>query len=120
MGLWQVYLGCVAGVVLSIVIPVLSKAVRKEFDLLQSGGKAGPGLNALPPPETQGGMLHSAWNVLSAVWPAARPYALLGAFSLLVALLVVAFLGDALTDWRSALIAGYLWDSTVQKITGRP
>jgi hypothetical protein len=33
---------------------------------------------------------------------------------------VVACLGDALTDWRSALIAGYLWDSTVQKITGRP
>jgi len=46
-----------------------------------------------------------------------KPYLALGLFSLLTALLVVAFLGDTLgSDWRPAFVAGYAWDSTLQKV----
>jgi len=40
-----------------------------------------------------------------------------GLFSLVVALLVVAVMGSQLDTWSKALIAGYLWDSTIQKAT---
>jgi hypothetical protein len=40
-----------------------------------------------------------------------------GVFSLLVALLVLAFMRDKIVDWQSALIAGYLSDSTLQRIS---
>jgi hypothetical protein len=40
-----------------------------------------------------------------------------GLFSLVVALLVVAALGSQLDTWSKALIAGELWDSTLQKAT---
>jgi hypothetical protein len=39
-------------------------------------------------------------------------------FSLLTALLVVAFTQETLTDWKAALLAGYAWDSTIQKLKG--
>ena len=51
------------------------------------------------------------------VWPRIRPYVATGIFSLLVAVLVVAAMGDKLTSWSAALIAGYTWDSTLQKLT---
>jgi hypothetical protein len=34
----------------------------------------------------------------------------------LTAFLIVAFLGDTLKDYRAALVAGYAWDSTLQKM----
>jgi hypothetical protein len=46
-----------------------------------------------------------------------KRFAYIGLFSLLTALLVMAFGGDSLLqDWRAALLAGYAWDSTFQKI----
>ena len=36
--------------------------------------------------------------------------------SALTALLVVAFIGDNLMDPRAAILAGYAWDSTLQKM----
>lgn len=45
-----------------------------------------------------------------------RMYVALGIGSMLTALLVVAFTSDSLTSWRAALLAGYAWDSTLQKI----
>jgi hypothetical protein len=51
---------------------------------------------------------------------AAKPYVILGAFSLVVSILIIAFLSKEIATWQSALIAGYLWDSTLQKIAGRP
>lgn len=45
-----------------------------------------------------------------------RSYLALGFGSLLTALLVVAFTISSLTTWPAALLAGYAWDSTLQKI----
>lgn len=44
------------------------------------------------------------------------PYFLLGVASMLTALLIVALLADTLKDHRAALLAGYAWDSTLQKL----
>jgi hypothetical protein len=50
-------------------------------------------------------------------WERVRPYVATGLFSLVVALLVAAVVGSQLDTWSKALIAGYLWDSTLQKAT---
>ena len=49
-------------------------------------------------------------------WEAAKPYVALGIGSMLTALLIMAFAGDSLNTWKAALLAGYAWDSTLQKI----
>lgn len=102
MGLWHIYIPCACGVILSIIIPVFAKAVRKQFNI---GGPAELGGFGL---------------LIRSIWQQTRPYIILGTFSLAVALLIVAFLGETLKTWQAALIAGYLWDSTLQKITGKP
>jgi putative effector of murein hydrolase LrgA (UPF0299 family) len=50
-------------------------------------------------------------------WEKIKPIVVVGVFSLLVALLVLAFMRDKIVDWQSALIAGYLSDSTLQRIS---
>jgi hypothetical protein len=52
----------------------------------------------------------------SKIWPVAKAYVALGVGSLLTALLIMAFAGDSLNTWKAALLAGYAWDSTLQKI----
>jgi len=102
MSFLQAYIACAGGIVLSIIIPVLAKAVREQFN---TGGTAElSGLNI----------------IARAIWRIVRPYVVLGVFSLAVALLIIAFTGETLRTWQTALIAGYLWDSTLQKIAGRP
>ena len=49
-------------------------------------------------------------------WEAVRPYVATAIFSFIVAALIVAALGDKLNSWATALIAGYTWDSTLQKV----
>jgi len=49
-------------------------------------------------------------------WDVIWPYVKMGIFSAIAALLLVAFLGNVLDDWQAALMAGYAWDSTFQKI----
>lgn len=102
MDFLQTYMACAGGVILSIVVPVLAKAVRQQFN---TGGPA---------------QLGGVGVFVRAVWQWLRPYIILGAFSLAVALLIVTFSGELLRTWQAALIAGYLWDSTLQKITGAP
>ena len=92
MSFIQAYLMCATGVIVSIVLPVLANAVRDQFSV---GGPVAIGGFGL---------------FFRSIWKHTRPYMILGAFSLLVSLLVVAFLGDTLTSWREALIAGYLWE----------
>jgi hypothetical protein len=53
---------------------------------------------------------------VEAFWRAAVPYVILGAASLLTAVLVVAFVVDNMQDYRAALLGGYAWDSTLQKL----
>lgn len=102
MDFFHTYAFCALGVILSIIIPVLFKAVKQQFNL---GGPA---------------ELGSLGLFFRAIWQVIRPYVILGLFSLAVALLIVAFSGEILRTWQAALIAGYLWDSTLQKITGKP
>lgn len=51
------------------------------------------------------------------LWPKIRPYVATAVFSLIVAALLMAFLGDTISTWRSALLAGYSFDSTLQKLS---
>ena len=90
-----IYGFCALGVGISIVLPVLRQALPKP-----KGTTAG--VSALLP----------------RFWTFAKPYLATGIFSLLVALLLVAFLREQLTDWRAALLAGYAADSTLQKLKG--
>ena len=107
MSFWQAELACASGVVLSILIPVLAKTVRSDFP-------------SPPDKRLHGFTPLGLFALLRPLWPALRPYAILAVFSLAVSLLIVTLLGDKLATWRVALIAGYLWDSTLQKITGKP
>ena len=85
----KMYLWVAAGVVISVVLPLIRALLPKPPQPLR----------ALPS------------------WERARPYVMTGLFSLVVALLVVAAIGSQLDTWAKALIAGYLWDSTLQKAT---
>jgi hypothetical protein len=83
----QIYLLVAAGIAVSILIPILRR-------LLPKPGPAG----------------------VAGFWKKIKPYFVVGVFSLLTAILIVAFLGDSLQDWRAAILAGYTWDSTLQKV----
>jgi hypothetical protein len=86
----QVYGFCVLGILVSVVLPLLRKMLPGQ------SGVAG----------------------LESVWTAVKPYVVIGAFSLIVGVLIVAFGGDAVKkwSWQTAILAGYAWDSTLQKI----
>ena len=45
------------------------------------------------------------------------PYVWTGVFSLITAVLIIAATGDFLDSWSKALLAGYMYDSTIQKWT---
>lgn len=89
-----VYLGCVIGIVISIVLPILRALLPRP-----------PGAAAAPP------------KFLVALWNYAKPYLVVGVFSLLTAFLIIALTGDTVNDFKAGLLAGYLWDSTLQKLS---
>jgi len=84
-----IYLSVTGGVVISVMLPLIRALLPKPPKAMGSGTS----------------------------WDRIRPYVASGIFSLIVALLVVAAMGDALDSWRTALLAGYMWDSTLQKAT---
>jgi hypothetical protein len=92
-----IYLWCVLGIVISIVLPILRGLLPKPPALL--GAAAAP------------------VSFLTALWIQAKPYLVVGAFSLLTGFLIVALTHGSLTDPKAALLAGYAWDSTLQKLT---
>ena len=92
----DIFLSATAGVLVSVLLPPLSIYVRALFPQRQTPAA---GLAAVP-----------SWIA------ALKPYALLGLFSLITALMVLAALGDKVATWREAIIAGYAWDSTLQKL----
>lgn len=92
------------GVFISIILPVL-----KQF-IVQPPAKPelySKGMGDLEPPK-------STW--FSDFMELAKPYLLTGVFSLIVGLLLLAFLGESITSWQAALLAGYTGDSTLQKL----
>lgn len=93
------YLGCVLGIVISIVLPILRAL--------------------LPKPPAPPGAAAAAPKFLVVLWDKAKPYLVVGAFSLLTAFLIIALTGDTVVGFKGGLLAGYLWDSTLQKL-GKP
>jgi len=92
------YLGCVVGIVISIVLPILRALLPKP---------AVPGAAAAQP------------KFMVVLWNLAKPYLIVGVFSLLTAFLIIALTGDTVKGFKAGLLAGYLWDSTLQKL-GKP
>jgi uncharacterized protein (DUF983 family) len=81
------YVFCVLGILISIILPVLRRLLPKPLSLA---------------PDI----------------PAWKRYALIGVFSLITAVVAMAF-GKGTTinwQWYDALLAGYAWDSTLQKL----
>ncbi len=92
LGFWQAYGYVALGIAVSLVLPILRAM-----------------LPAPPSPKA----------LFVGLWPKASPYVIIGMVSLVAALLVLAVVEDPFTDWKSALLAGYMWDSTLQKL-GKP
>ena len=84
-----IYLSVAGGVVISVVLPLIRALLPK------------------PPTALAAGL----------IWKTIRPYLATGLFSLIIALLIVAAMGNELDSWATALFAGYTWDSTLQKLT---
>lgn len=101
---WEHFLWVAAGVAVSIILPLIRPL--------------------LPSPQAQvlakkKGL--SFWERFcdwaTKVWRVARPYVVTGIFSLIISLLVLAYFGENLKTWQAAFLAGYAFDSTLQKIT---
>jgi hypothetical protein len=95
------YAWCIAGIVISVLLPIGWAAVRQYFPVPSPT----PGAKSVP--------VGAIW---AAMWPVIKPYTILGFVSAITAILLIAFLGDAIVDWRAALLAGYAWDATLQKL----
>jgi len=83
---FELYLYVVIGIIISIVLPIIKAMLPKQGTMNEN------------------------------YWPLVKPYVVIGIFSLLTGVLIVAFLGDALDGWQIAIISGYAWDSTLQKV----
>lgn len=92
LSLFVTYFAIVAGVVISVILPILRQWLPKP----------------------------SANRNLKTLGSISKPYLILMAFSLVVGLLIVASIGDNLTDWRVSLLLGYAWDSSLQKFANKP
>ncbi len=86
----MIYLSVAAGVAVSVILPLIRPMLPKPLAMKN------------PPPK---------------FWEYAKPYLVTAIFSLIVALIIVALLGDTLTTWQAAFIAGYTADSTLQKLS---
>ncbi|MCC5600632.1 hypothetical protein [Nostoc favosum] len=97
----ELYVWFVAGILLSTLVPVAVKWIKEVSDTTS----------------------HGFGDQLAKVWHFAKPYfrAMLG--SMVLGLLILALYrsgqgGQAgIKHWATALIYGYSWDSTVQKIS---
>lgn len=95
------YVWCIVGIALSIILPILRSMLPKP---------------PKPPVfDAQGNPIGGA--AASGAWSTIKPYVIVGLFSAATAILIVAFAGDNLKTWGSALLAGYAWDSTLQRIS---
>jgi hypothetical protein len=94
---WNLYAWCVLGIVISVVLPSIWAAVRVYWP----AQKAGPaGLS----------------DASSRAWDLIKPYLLLGLASSLTGILLMFALGEQITSAGAAVLAGYAWDSTLQKL----
>ena len=87
----QIYLFAAIGVMISVVLPILRALLPQ------------------PPPTPQ--------ERQEFIQKKVKPYLIVAVFSLISAFLIVASLNSE-ADCRVALLAGYAWDSTLQKMKG--
>ncbi len=90
-----IYLSVVLGVIISIMLPIIKEMLPK------------PTVETLARRESKA----------QKIWKIIKPYVITGVFSLLVAVVIVALLGDTIDTWQKAFLAGYTADSTLQKLT---
>lgn len=90
-----IYLSVALGVTVSVILPVIRPL--------------------LPQPKKVEGLSRSEQR--GKTWKVIQPYVLTGVFSLIVALILVAYMGEIIEDWRGGFLAGYTADSTLQKIS---
>ena len=83
------YLFIVIGIMISFILPILRKAVPQVTNTTFRGRFRDE----------------------------AKPYLTILAFSLVAGFLTLATLAEVF-DWKTALLTGYAWDSTLQKIAG--
>jgi len=95
----QIYWWNVLGVVISVVLPILRGLLPRPVSPIMANA--------------------ATVGFWKALWDHATPYLILGVFSMITGLLIVVFTYGTLNDWRGALLAGYAWDSTLQKL-GKP
>jgi chromate transport protein ChrA len=93
MSFWSTYLAVVAGIVISVLYPILRQALPRPR----------VGVAGVP------GFLPRAWN-------ASKPYIVTLIFAFVTAPLIMAFLGDKLDSWPAALLAGFAWEATIEKV----
>jgi hypothetical protein len=86
------FLCAALGVLISIVLPLLRAILPKPKTLQILGDE-------------------------KSFWEQANPYLVTGLFSLISGVLIWASFGAEI-DFKSAIIAGYAWDSTLQKLRG--
>ena len=106
------YLFVALGVAVSVILPLLRPFL--PIPSVRDGYGSGPGGDKGPSKWKR--FLHDLKPKMGAIWQASRPFVVLGIFSLIVALIIFAFLGDTLKTWQSAFLLGYTADSTLQKL----
>ncbi len=92
---FYLYLWVVAGVLASLLLPLIWKAAFPGTPLPQGFGRAAKQL-----------------------WPEVKPYFLIALVSLLVGLVAFAIIkstGGKFDHWYAAFLNGYFWDATLQK-----
>lgn len=95
--LWK-YGFCILGIVISVLLPPLWAFVKSSF--------------APPPPAGAKGL----GAIVMSFWTLLLPYLALGAASALTSILVIAIAGPKIETAAAAVLAGYAWDSTLQKL----
>jgi hemoglobin-like flavoprotein len=86
----HIYLWCVLGIGVSVLLPILTALLPKPLGRTLAAG----------------------------VMAEVRPYIVTGLFAAIAAVVVIAAAGEAAKAWTNAaaLVAGYSWDSTLQKL----
>jgi hypothetical protein len=86
----SIYFWCVLGIVISVLLPILTALLPKPLGRTLAAG----------------------------VMPEIRPYLITGLFAVIAAIVIIAAAGEGAKDWTNAqaLLAGYSWDATLQKL----
>jgi hypothetical protein len=99
------------GVAVSVLLPLLRPLLPKPNPIDGRGGGGDVSGNS-----RWKTFINNASVKMSIIWHISKPFVVLGIFSLVVALVIFAFLGDTLKTWQSAFLVGYMADSTLQKL----